>query len=144
MIQNHPAGDHKIKNRVQQRLSRYEAELPADSFAEAIRRGEKDDLETVIATLQNEWIVSPKQPGYASPDPAPEPSQSPQPLIEPLTPRELEVLRLVAEGLTNREIAQELVIAKGTVKAHLHNIHSKLAVSNRTEAAARARELDLF
>ena len=67
-----------------------------------------------------------------------------QPLVEPLTERELEVLALLAEGLTNREIGQTLVIAKGTVKAHAASIYGKLDVHNRTSAVARARELGLL
>ena len=67
-----------------------------------------------------------------------------QPLPEPLTEREFEILRLVSAGLTNREIAQQLVISAETVKKHAGNIYSKLGVSSRTEAAARARELDLI
>jgi DNA-binding NarL/FixJ family response regulator len=64
-------------------------------------------------------------------------------LVEPLSPRELEVLRLMASGLSNREIAVELVISTGTVKTHVHNICGKLGSRNRTEAAARAHELGL-
>jgi LuxR family maltose regulon positive regulatory protein len=67
-----------------------------------------------------------------------------QPLIEPLSERELEVLRLVAEGFSNQEIADRLVISLGTVKTHVHNILGKLDVRGRTQAAARARELDLI
>jgi LuxR family transcriptional regulator, maltose regulon positive regulatory protein len=67
-----------------------------------------------------------------------------QPLAEPLSARELEVLRLVAGGATNQEIADALVITVGTVKIHLNHILSKLGVRNRTEAAARARELSLL
>jgi LuxR family maltose regulon positive regulatory protein len=65
-------------------------------------------------------------------------------LPEPLTHREQEVLKLIAAGLTNREIAEELVISPETVKKHTGNIYGKLGASNRTEAAARARELDLL
>jgi LuxR family maltose regulon positive regulatory protein len=65
-------------------------------------------------------------------------------LVEPLSRRELQVLRLVAVGLTNREIAHELTIAVTTVKTHLKNIYAKLDVRNRTQAVARARELNLL
>ena len=69
---------------------------------------------------------------------------APQPLIEPLSERELEVLQLLATGRSNREIADELVLATGTVKKHLSNIYGKLNVQNRTHAVARARELKLI
>ena len=65
-------------------------------------------------------------------------------LPEPLTPRELDVVRLVAAGLTNREIGEQLVISVETVKRHVSNVCDKLGAGNRTEAAARARELDLL
>ena len=65
-------------------------------------------------------------------------------LVEQLTERELELLRLVADGHSNQKIAQELFLAIGTVKKHLNNIFGKLEVSNRTQAVARARELDLL
>lgn len=64
-------------------------------------------------------------------------------LVEPLSGRELEVLRLMSAGLSNREIAQTLVVTPGTIKTHIHNICAKLEAHNRTEAAARARELNL-
>jgi DNA-binding NarL/FixJ family response regulator len=56
------------------------------------------------------------------------------PLVDDLTPRELEVLTLIAEGLSNKEIAQELVISEKTVKNHINNIFSKLHVSDRSQA----------
>jgi len=65
------------------------------------------------------------------------------PLIEPLSERELEVLRLLAAGLSNREIAAELFLAVGTVKKHTSNIYGKLNVHKRTQAVARAKELGL-
>jgi LuxR family maltose regulon positive regulatory protein len=67
-----------------------------------------------------------------------------QTLVEPLSPRELEVLHLIALGRTNREIAQQLVVAPGTVKAHTSSIYRKLDVANRTEAAARARQIGIL
>jgi LuxR family maltose regulon positive regulatory protein len=68
----------------------------------------------------------------------------PQPLlVEPLSERELEVLHLLAQGASNQEIADQLVIAVTTVKKHVGNIYSKLDVATRTQAIARARELNL-
>ena len=67
-----------------------------------------------------------------------------QPLIEPLSPRELEVLGLIAQGLSNSEIGERLFLALSTVKGHCREIFSKLQVQRRTEAVARARELGLL
>ncbi|MBN2004433.1 MAG: hypothetical protein JXA21_13845 [Anaerolineae bacterium] len=65
-------------------------------------------------------------------------------LIDPLSRRELEVLHLIAQGNTNKVIAQQLFIAPGTVKAHTAGIYRKLDVANRTEAVARARQLGIL
>ncbi len=71
-------------------------------------------------------------------------SLDPQPLIEPLSERELEVLQLIADGLSNQEIASRLFLSPHTVKAHNRNIFSKLDVNNRTQAAASARDLGVL
>ena len=65
-------------------------------------------------------------------------------LIEPLTEREREVLHLLAEGASNREIARRLVLSVGTVKKYVYNICGKLGVQSRTQALARARMLHLL
>jgi LuxR family maltose regulon positive regulatory protein len=65
-------------------------------------------------------------------------------LIEPLSERELEVLQLIAKGLTNPEIASRLFLSLHTVKAHAHNIYGKLGVHNRTQAVTRARTLGVL
>ena len=65
-------------------------------------------------------------------------------LVEPLTPREIEILRLVASGLRNQEIAAQLFISLATVKRHIANAYGKLGVSHRTEAVVRANELNLL
>jgi LuxR family maltose regulon positive regulatory protein len=73
----------------------------------------------------------------------------PRPVLVPdtgetLTPREVEILRLIVAGASNRAIAERLVITEGTVKGHIHHIFCKLDVTSRTEAAARAHELGLI
>jgi LuxR family maltose regulon positive regulatory protein len=67
-----------------------------------------------------------------------------RPLPEPMTGREAEILKLIAAGLTNREIASQLVISPETVKKHASNIYGKLSVTSRTEAVATARELGML
>ena len=83
--------------------------------------------------------------GRIEPDDSPRPATlASQPLVEPLSDRELEVLRLIARGLSNREISERLFLAVITVKGHNRNIFRKLQVRRRTEATARARELGLL
>ena len=98
-----------------------------------------------MATLLRRALDRGIAPGYvarllaALDEPVPD-----QPLVEPLTPRELEVLHLIAAGLRNQEIADQLVISPATVKRHISNIYGKLGVSHRTQAVAHARELGLL
>jgi LuxR family maltose regulon positive regulatory protein len=66
-----------------------------------------------------------------------------QPLVEAMSERELEILRLMAKGLSNRQIAERLVITVGTAKSHVHHILEKMGTESRTQAAAKARELGL-
>jgi LuxR family maltose regulon positive regulatory protein len=68
----------------------------------------------------------------------------PSSLVEPLSKRELQVLQLIAQGLSNREIAERLFISLSTVKGHTNNIYGKLAVNSRTQAVAQARALDIL
>ena len=67
-----------------------------------------------------------------------------QPLIDPLSQRELKILQLIAQGLSNREIGERIFLALDTVKGHNRKIFDKLQVQSRTEAIARARELGLL
>jgi len=71
-------------------------------------------------------------------------AQGAQGLLDPLTPREREVLGLLAQGRANRDIAAELVVTLDTVKRHVSHILAKLGAANRTEAVARARDLNLI
>ncbi len=85
-----------------------------------------------------------ERPGGGPPSEDPKKSpESQQPFAEALTGREIEVLGLLAQGHTNREIAQNLVLSSGTVKVHVQRIIRKLRVSDRTQAAVRAIELGL-
>ncbi|MHA6624428.1 response regulator [Pseudonocardia sichuanensis] len=105
-------------------------------------------VEAVLAAARGESVL---QPSVAAkvvarfaqlPDTAPDPR--PQPLVVPLSERELEVLRLMADGRSNREIAGALFLAEGTVKNHVTNVLAKLGARDRTQAALRARALDLL
>jgi DNA-binding NarL/FixJ family response regulator len=105
-------------------------------------------VEAVLAAARGESVL---QPSVAAkvvarfaqlPDAAPQPR--PQPLVVPLSERELEVLRLLAGGRSNREIAGALFLAEGTVKNHVTNVLAKLGARDRTQAALRARALDLL
>jgi LuxR family maltose regulon positive regulatory protein len=81
----------------------------------------------------------------AFPEGTPPPSPAaPQPLIEPLTERELAILRLMAANLSHRQIGQELYLSVNTIKWHSTHIYSKLGVHRRADAIARARELDML
>ena len=82
------------------------------------------------------------QRAFAAGQPAPDPG--PADIIDPLTSRELEVLRMVAAGRSNQAIARELVVTLDTVKKHVGHVLGKLGAANRTEAVARARELSLI
>jgi LuxR family maltose regulon positive regulatory protein len=99
------------------------------AFAEAATKPEDADIrpKTQVPSLSS-FTVSPSSPQ----------------LVESLTEREMEVLALLAQRLTNQEIAQELVISLGTVKQHTHNIYGKLGVQDRRQAVARAQALDLL
>jgi len=65
-------------------------------------------------------------------------------LLDPLTPRELDIMRLISKGYSNPEIASELVVTLNTIKKHTSNIYSKLGVRSRTQAIARAQQMNLL
>jgi DNA-binding NarL/FixJ family response regulator len=112
-------------------------DVASERLAEAIRaaaRGESFLQPSVAARVVAEFArLSERPPGG---------HQRP-PLPEPLSERELEILRLVAGGASNKEIAARLFITEGTVKNHITNILGKLGVRDRTQAALKARELGL-
>ncbi len=92
-------------------------------------------LSAFSAAGPQQTAPSSRQPKSRSPEPA---------LVDPLSAREIEVLQLIADGLTNREIADRLYLSLNTVKVHTRNINSKLGVSSRTKAVFKARSLGLL
>jgi DNA-binding NarL/FixJ family response regulator len=114
-------------------------DAPADRLIDAIHRtlnGESPLNQELAAQLLRRLAEERKQD-------VPERRKPRKPLREPLTPREEEVLQHLASGQTNKEIAQTLVISRGTAKVHVERIIRKLGVSDRTQAAVRAIELGL-
>jgi DNA-binding NarL/FixJ family response regulator len=111
-------------------------------------------IEAVRRTLRGESPLSQELPMHLLRRLASEKKQRPQPLSEPkkrpdlkpegITPCEVEVLQLLAQGQTNLQIAQNLAISRGTAELHVQHIIAKLGVSDRTQAAVRAIELGLI
>ena len=105
-------------------------------------------VEAVQAAARGESVLQPsvatKLIARVSQLPDPPAVPRPQPLVDPLTERELDVLRAVADGLSNREAAALLFLSEGTVKNHVTNVLAKLGVRDSTQAALRARALGLL
>jgi LuxR family maltose regulon positive regulatory protein len=115
-----------------------EGPLMAELLAEAAAFGIMPEyIRKLLAAFEAEKRKTENKPDLSS-------SQSTQPLSDPLSQRELEVLRLIARGLSNREIGERLFLALSTVKGHNRIIFDKLQVQSRTEALSRARELGLL
>lgn len=105
----------------------------------AVRQTQSKSLDDILAEIKALDLTG--ETCTVEIDPAAAANQS---LVDPLTNRELEVLQLIAEGLSNQQIADHLIISKGTVKYYTSNIYSKLQVSNRTQAVAQAREIRIL
>ena len=111
-------------------------DAPSEKLAEAIRvaaRGETFLQPSVAAKVVAEFARLTRKP-----------LPSANSVIEPLSERELEILRLITQGASNREIAGKLFLAEGTVKNHVTNILGKLEVRDRTQAALKAKENGLI
>ncbi|MEV0458136.1 response regulator transcription factor [Catellatospora methionotrophica] len=105
-------------------------------------------VEAILAAARDEAVLQPsvaaKVVARFARLPAEQPPARPQPLLVPLSERELDVLRLLADGRSNREIAAALFLAEGTVKNHVSGVLAKLDARDRTQAALRARALGLL
>lgn len=137
LVEAHPAADQETKTAARRQLGRARSAVSPALFAATEK---PPDLETAVAAAQTSLAAPIPPPGENTLPPSPPPTA----LVEPLTERELEVLHLIAQGLTNHQIAERLTVVVGTVKAHNNSIYGKLAVSNRVQATARARELGLI
>jgi LuxR family transcriptional regulator, maltose regulon positive regulatory protein len=104
---------------------------------EAQQRGRLDSLRRVPAHYLRKLLATLERDASSTAQPATE-------LPESLSERELEVLELIAAGKTNRRIASDLFVSVGTVKTHINNVYRKLDAHSRTQALARARELNLI
>jgi len=105
------------------------------------QRAQKEGERAISIAYLSTLLKAFTQPGIS---PRPTSLAESQPLFDPLSLREREVLRLIAIGRKNREIADELVVVTGTVKAHVNMIYQKLGVTNRVQAITRARTLGLL
>jgi predicted ATPase/DNA-binding CsgD family transcriptional regulator len=124
LVYDHPASNQQQKKKAASLLK----------SSSLVNDAPLPDFKTTLSALQIELLDF--VPGSS---PATE-----SPLIEPLTERELEVLHLIGQGLSNPAIAEQLVISIGTVKAHTNRIYGKLGVTNRVEAVTKAQALSLL
>jgi LuxR family maltose regulon positive regulatory protein len=155
IVLRHPACDRDTRDQATRLLARCESALPPAAVAAAAQRAQAHDLEMLVTDLQLELAFVQDQETRDKRQEARDQSyavsslRSPgllvsQPLVEPLTERECDVLQLIAAGLSNQEISERLILSVGTVKWYAGQIYSKLAVQTRTQAIARAHSLRLL
>ncbi len=136
LVLHHHAADYETKMRAKPLLTQLAVQLSSDVAADAIEQGKISQLDVLVQMLlDNSLSIRPEQ------------SESlPKNLnvSDLLTERELEILRLIADGLSNDEIAKRLFLALSTIKWHIAQLYSKLDVASRTQAIVRARKLKLL
>jgi predicted ATPase/DNA-binding CsgD family transcriptional regulator len=143
LVQNHASTDAPARTRAGNRLERTRSALDPALVSRATKRPEAQALESACK-LANDRLRYYESQAVADALPTGHVSAAGDGLLDPLSDRELEILSLLAEGLTNQEIADRLTLVVGTVKSHNHHIFSKMGVRNRVGAIARARELRLI
>jgi LuxR family maltose regulon positive regulatory protein len=108
------------------------------------RRGSRNARQHAVSVYARRLLTVFESPHTNTAPPVGRAPESERPMLDPLTAREREVLELISEGLSNREIAARLFIATSTVKGYVHSLLRKLEVDSRTRAISRARELHLL
>jgi predicted ATPase/DNA-binding NarL/FixJ family response regulator len=132
VLLNTQAGVRYFMRRVREELERLKSQIGEEASTRALAWAQGRGLREVGWLLLDELADAPRPPAVLLPG------------NETMSERELEVLKLAAAGLSNREIAERLFVTVGTVKKHLNNIFGKLGVERRTQAVIRARELNLL
>ncbi len=142
---DNPASDRETRDRAEQLLAAVASQLPEAEYDALVERNRGHDPSELAAALIP-LLTAPVPAGFGpvpSP-PVPRQSATTPTLIEPLTERELSVLRLIAAGHTDLQIAHELFLAVNTIRSYNQRLYGKLGVSSRTQAVARARDLGLL
>lgn len=137
LVWNHPASRTNWMTKwdlLVQLQSALKTELGEKAYQTAWNHGQSLDLVQTVAILKTGLAEIPSDHVH----------RANQALLEPLTSRELEILMLIHDGLSNRQIAEQLVVVEDTVKKHITHLYSKLNVKRRTQAISRARELNLL
>jgi ATP/maltotriose-dependent transcriptional regulator MalT len=138
---DHASGLQNSRDRAARHHTALGTKLPPDIVQAARERGKAADLDAMVnrllassdSILERLMIERPARADRRS-----------EALVEPLSQRELHVLRLVADGLSDQQIADTLFISRSTVKVHTRNIRGKLDAKNRLQTVARARSLGLL
>lgn len=139
LVEQHPAASQKTIERAMHLRHNFKLQLRPKEMAVITAQAANLDatIPALLAELPTLDLTAPAAEANAPPA---DPNQA---LVEPLAGRELEVLRLLAEGLSNQQIAEELTLAEGTIKYYTRQIYAKLQVRGRTQAVNAARDLGL-
>jgi predicted ATPase/DNA-binding NarL/FixJ family response regulator len=125
-------------------LVKLEAEITPEDLAAARERGQALDLQIVMEAMLDEVTPADQRAESTARLVSPQAARTESSLVEPLTEREYEVLQLIAAGLSNRDIADQLYVGVSTVKKHINHLYGKLGVESRTQAIIRGQELKLL
>jgi predicted ATPase/DNA-binding NarL/FixJ family response regulator len=142
LVLYHPDCFHVHREEAKRQIGQLKLQMSRRSFEDAEHSGRLLEINQLVQDLMAELLQTLMAGLDKTADAVSQPEQ--HLMIDPLTKREQEILRLLADGLSNHEIAKELVISVGTVKAHTSSIYSKLHASNRLQAVTIANKLALF